>query len=461
MAQLLWLKNDLRLHDHAGFTLAAQSNEPLAVVYILPQAWLQDDAQGLNRLGAPKARFLQQCLHDVDAQLQAMGQRLQVFVGNPVAVLRELCERHHISQILTAEAPAPEEQTDIAALNKHGISVQTYAAQTLFTAAQLQIFAKRYPAPFTKFRIQVEQDTRYWRIAAPLSQTISHLPELLDLHAPSVDVFKSECHAKHHDLPIQRDWQHGGERAGLAWWQGYLTERHLDHYKSTRNQMLGDACSSKLSAYLAWGCLSVRQVWHDIVAYEAKFGTNQERYWLRFELLWREYFHWSMRHYGSDLFQYRGLAQWRAAPVQDAARWQAWCNAATGVPMVDAGLRELQQTGYVSNRLRQNMASYYVHQLQLDWRWGAAYFEQYLIDYDVASNYGNWAYLAGVGHDPRPQRQFNLNHQLRQYDPNLAHIRHWLPELNHVSLKRIVAHQTAADILVSYPQPVVAAPDGG
>lgn len=129
--------------------------------------------------------------------------------------------------------------------------------------------------------------------------------------------------------------------------------------------------------------------------------------------------------------------------------------------MVDAGLRELQQTGYVSNRLRQNMASYYVHQLQLDWRWGAAYFEQYLIDYDVASNYGNWAYLAGVGHDPRPQRQFNLNHQLRQYDPNLAHIRHWLPELNHVSLKKIVAHQTAADILPSYPQPVVAAPDGG
>lgn len=463
MAQLLWLRNDLRLHDHAGFALARQQATTLAVVYIVPQHWLQPDAHGMQRLGEAKKRFLQQCLYDLSLRLQAMGLQLQVFCGHPPTVLAQLVAAHGIQCVLTAEAQAPEEQAWMTALQQQGIAVHSYSVQTLFSAQQVQALGSTYPSPFTRFRQLVEAHPHDWQIEPPQQAAPLKLPAL-PLATPQADFLPTESHTLAGQVGStagnpQPDWRYGGETAALAWWQHYLLQqRAIDHYKQTRNQLLGEANSSKLSAYLAWGCLSVRQVWHDIVAYEAAHGSSESRYWLRFELLWREYFHWSMRHHGSRLFRYRGLAITRAPASGSTPHWQAWCSARTGIPMVDAGLLELQQTGYVSNRLRQNMASYFIHQLRLDWRLGAAWFEQYLLDFDVASNYGNWAYLAGVGHDPKPQRQFNLNWQLQQYDPDLSHIRRWLPQLAACSLHQVQQHQNRMQVLPDYPAPVVALP---
>ena len=246
----------------------------------------------------------------------------------------------------------------------------------------------------------------------------------------------------------------GGEDAGIRWITDYLWEsRAIRHYKTTRNQLTGLQYSSHLSPYLAWGALSARYVWHQILRYEQEFGADEHSYWLRYELLWREYFHWTLRRVGKRYFGKRNI------PISNPEHWQRWCEGRTGIPMVDAGIEELKQSGFVSNRLRQNMASYLIHDLKLDWRLGAAFFEQHLVDFDPASNWGNWGYIAGFNPTQPNQHQshvFDLNWQLERYDPELKHIRTWIPELAAVDLHQIQRHQSGDRLLNSYPAPLAA-----
>src|SRR5690606_6199635 len=242
---------------------------------------------------------------------------------------------------------------------------------------------------------------------------------------------------------------HGGEDAGLRHLAAYLgQENALRHYKDTRDQSCtapasqadrphsGSRFASQLSPWLAWGALSVRQVWAGIQRWESIHNADEHSGWLKKELLWREYFHWTLRLKGAAVFHNP-----QPKPLDDS-RWRAWCTARTGYPAIDAGLRELLHTGYSSNRMRQWLASLLIHQLGLDWRLGAAFFEQHLIDFDVASNWGNWAYIAGSGQDPRGGRFFKLNKQLELYDPQLLHLQQWLPELGPLTLTQVLQHQS-------------------
>ncbi|NVK39895.1 MAG: DASH family cryptochrome [Oceanospirillaceae bacterium] len=451
--QLIWLRNDLRLHDQPAFRIAKARQEPLAVVFILPGHWLQTDRQGLDRLGAAKARFLRQSLDDLDAQLQRSGLGLTVLSGDPVALLRRW-HRQSAFHLITQAAQAPEEGAWLRALADAGISIETVENQTLFDSEQIAPLLAGWPKSFTAFRHRVESG---------LEPRVPRAPESLSA-APAEPPFDAAVRwPGGSDTEEGRSQFRGGERAGLERLDDYLWRRRaLDHYRDSRNQLIGRDFASQLSPWLAWGCLSVREVWHQIRRYEARYGEDEQRYWLRFELLWREFFHCSMRHYGRLLFRRDGLA---ARPLPEtrfqASYWHAWCQGRTGVPMVDAGLRELTATGYCSNRLRQNLASYLIHQLGLDWRLGARFFERHLIDFDVASNQGNWAYIAGAGQDPRQGRRFDLNWQLRRYDPALMHIRHWLPELADIDIESIIAHQSGRRLLSCYPAPVVSVPEGG
>jgi len=450
--QVLWLRNDLRLHDHEGFRLAIQNGSPLAVVFILPQHWLEEDAYGMTRLGSAKAHFLRASLIDLHRQLEDQTIDLHMYLGDPVDILTRL--RDEICgnmRLITSVAQAPEEAAWLSTLAEYDMEIETYESQTLFTEQQMEALLQDFPASFSKFRKTVESNADNWCVPE------STPPSRLSIHEHAL---RTEAHISwpSSDYAVRLEFQ-GGERAGLHWLEDYLwQEKAIAHYKDTRNQLRGRYSSSHLSLWLAWGCLSPRFVWHEILKYEASYGSNEQTYWLRFELLWREYFHWSLRVHGRKLFYPGGLQGNRATHSFSEPHWQAWCHANTGLPMVDAGLRELRHTGFVSNRLRQNMASYFIHQLKLDWRLGARWFEMYLADFDVASNYGNWAYIAGCGHDPRPVREFNLNKQLQQYDPELKHIKCWCPEVDNFSLQEILDHQSNRTLIQSFPKPMVTVP---
>jgi deoxyribodipyrimidine photo-lyase len=217
----------------------------------------------------------------------------------------------------------------------------------------------------------------------------------------------------------------GGQSHALAHLQSYLTPPWPDRYKQTRNALQGLHTSSHWSPGLATGAVSARTVWAALHAYEQQHGANDGTYWLWFELLWRDNFRFLHLQHGRQLYAARGLSS-LPRPKHFPKDFQRWCDGNTGEPIVDAGMRELASTGYTSNRMRQIVASYLVHDLSCDWRAGAAWFESQLIDFDIYSNQGNWLYISGRGTDPRAGRRFNPTKQTQDHDPQGRYRRQWL-----------------------------------
>ena len=258
----------------------------------------------------------------------------------------------------------------------------------------------------------------------------------------------------------------GGETAGLERLRYYLWETDLvKDYKETRNGLIGSDYSSKFSAWLAQGCLSPKMIYHELKKYEAERGANKSTYWLFFELLWRDFFRLMGKKYEEKIFLKGGTKD--DAPDGLRNNWQhfrPWLEGETGVPFIDANMRELNLTGFMSNRGRQNVASFLVKDLKINWQMGAEYFESMLIDYDVTSNWGNWNYVAGVGSDPREDRYFNIVKQARRYDPQGDYVRLWVPELSdlptdfiHIPDQMQFAEQEEHDVKIGshYPKAIV------
>ena len=207
----------------------------------------------------------------------------------------------------------------------------------------------------------------------------------------------------------------------------FFKSKCISKYKETRHQMVGADYSSKFSAWLAMGCISPRFIYQELKKYETQFEANDSTYWLIFELLWRDYFRFMMKKHQQQFFLLNGIQTPKLeSKAIDLELLQKWINGKTGNDFIDANMIELKLTGFMSNRGRQNVASYFCNELELDWRYGAAYFEQQLIDYDVCSNWGNWAYIAGVGNDPRGNRYFNVEKQADDYDKKRVYRNLWL-----------------------------------
>ena len=222
----------------------------------------------------------------------------------------------------------------------------------------------------------------------------------------------------------------GDEASGLARLRNYCLESDgLHHYKQRRNGLVGTEFSSKFSPYLAIGSLSVRRIWQTVLDYQARCGADEGSEWMKQELLWREFFLWTAQRHGASFGAPGGLQNRRVDAIEDRELFERWCRGRSGHPLIDAQLNELMSTGYLSNRGRQWVASHFINELRLPWTWGARFFEWWLIDAQPALNTGNWAYLAGVGNDPRsfngPPRRFDLERQVRLYDPEEMHRRRW------------------------------------
>merc|ERR1712048_889996 len=225
--------------------------------------------------------------------------------------------------------------------------------------------------------------------------------------------------------------------------------------------LIGTSYSTKFSSWLANGSLSPRKVYHEVKNYEKAKVANDSTYWCIFELIWRDFFKFVAWKCGTKMFRVTGIMNRTMPWKTDSDLFEKWSQGETGVPFVDANMRELLHTGWMSNRGRQNVASFLTKDLGLDWRMGAEWFESLLLDHDVTSNYGNWNYVAGVGNDPRP-RKFNVVKQGVDYDQKGEYIKLWLPELN--SLHNVHAPWTLSEsewsrMRISYPLPVVMAPE--
>jgi deoxyribodipyrimidine photo-lyase len=240
----------------------------------------------------------------------------------------------------------------------------------------------------------------------------------------------------YHSTATESDFV-GGEAEGNLHVERYFNSQHPSTYKQTRNGLDGMDYSTKFSPWLSLGCISVRRIVQRLKQYESEIIANNSTYWIYFELLWREYFQWYGEQYGEKMTAFSGIKD--HAPITSfyPERFQKWCQGKTPYPIVNACMKQLKATGYMSNRGRQLVASCFVHELSLDWRYGAAYMEQQLIDFDLGSNWGNWQYLAGVGADPRGHRQFDLEKQTHIYDPKQQFIHRWQGQCDNLPLDSI------------------------
>jgi len=411
---LLWFTHNLRLDDNPAIE-AALDSEQLICLFVVEPSWFRANRYSLHSLGSHRRAFLQQTLDDLDAGLRQRGQRLLLWHDTPLETLTRLVPKAEVSRVITAEHPGHYERHTLKQLQSRfpHLKIESVAAQTLFSQQQLPFAVSELPDSFSSFRRKVEK--RKLEPAAALCAPEQMPPPV----PPSQD--------KVTELPNPEAPSHffGGETGAQAQLDYYFGGSLPASYKETRNGLDGWDYSSKFSAWLANGSLSPRRLWQRIDQYEAEVVANESTYWLKFELLWREYFQWYGMRYGAKLFKLQG--PFNRSPLTSfyPERFKAWCEGTTPYPIVNAAMRQLNATGYMSNRARQLVASAFVHELGLDWRYGAAYFEQQLIDYDVASNWGNWQYLAGVGADPRGHRKFDLDKQTKIYDPQQAFIRAW------------------------------------
>ena len=424
---VVWFKTDLRLHDNETLFKAIAQGDSIVPVYCFDESHFTNSEFGFQKTGSYRAQFLLESLVDLDNNLRKLGSGLLILNGAPEVEIPKIVSRFKASKVVAKREVAFEErQTESnvqEALFKLKCEFQTFSTSTLYHAEDLPFTIKDIPDVFTNFRKKTEKEAIIRpsfespsTIKSPIIETLK-LPSLLDLGLLFQKI----------DSRAALDFK-GGESKAIERLNHYFFEsKCISNYKETRNGLVGADYSSKFSAWLALGCISPRFIYQELKQYEAEFGANDSTYWLVFELLWRDYFRFMMKKHQSKFFQPTGIKNNGDRKVNnDIQKLQDWIEGTTGVDFVDANMIELKLTGFMSNRGRQNVASYLCNDLKLDWRLGAAYFEQQLIDYDVSSNWGNWAYLAAVGNDPRENRYFNIEKQAAIYDNKNSYRELWL-----------------------------------
>lgn len=421
---IVWFRNDLRIADNAVLTKASEHADKVIGLYCFDPRHFEKNRFGFKKIEKYRTGFLIESIHNLKAQLDALNIDLLVYHDLPENVIPKICEANQITDIYLQKEWTQEEVDTENTVKAQTTDVNWHHIynQFLYHPEDINFDVSKTPQVFTVFRKKLEKyiDIREESPTTKLSQfnrieNNTSIPNLSDL---SFVDFKSHPNSA---FPFK-----GGETEAINRLNDYFFKtKKLGFYKKTRNGLAGVDYSSKFSPWLANGCISARTIYWKIKQFEKEHFKNQSTYWLIFELIWRDYFKYVSLKYGNQIFKLEGLLQKDYEWSKNQNQLQKWINGETQSDFVNANMIELKETGWMSNRGRQNVASYFAKELELDWRIGASYFESLLLDYDVHSNYGNWMYVAGVGNDPR-DRKFNVQLQAERYDASGKFRRIWL-----------------------------------
>ncbi len=461
---LFWHRRDLRLADNLGLAAAAAATRALTGVVVLDPAELNAEAM------APARRwFLIESLRELDERWRAAGSRLVVLQGDPLALLPRLAIASGAAVVAWNRGVEPAERERdrrvAAALQGEGVKVLADWDQLLVPPELLRTGGGdpyRVYGPFLRnWRGQVE------RRAAAAELDLQPAPQgLLDLDPaalPRPELWQ---------IPTQLEAQpfagadlcpcRPGEAAALTQLQAFCDggrggDGPISAYEPARN-IPSEAGTSALSAALALGTLSPRQAWS--AAQQARQLARSDEALASItvwepELAWREFYQQALFHF-PELADGPYRPQWRHFPWQnDPQRLEAWQEGLTGMPIIDAAMRQLSASGWMHNRCRMIVASFLVKDLICDWRLGESHFMAHLVDGDLAANNGGWQWSASSGMDPKPLRIFNPATQASKFDPEASYIRHWLPELRHVASRDLISGDIAPLERRGYPEPIV------
>ncbi|KAL8153131.1 hypothetical protein V2J09_010891 [Rumex salicifolius] len=461
---IVWFRNDLRVLDNETLFRAWVSSQSVLPVYCVdPRLFGTTHFFDFPKTGALRAHFLIESLVDLKQNLRKHGLDLLITQGTPEEILPSLANAFGAHTVFTQKETCSEElgaerkvRNALTELNilpqgfnqRRSCKLELVWGTTLFHLEDLPFDAHNLPDVYTQFRKSVESTSNVRGcIKMPLS--LGPTPEIEDWG--TIPTLQQLVHDYDDEKVRKGSIFLGGESASLARIHDYFWKKDLlKSYKVTRNGMLGPDYSTKFSPWLANGCLSPRLIYEEVKRYEKERISNDSTYWVLFELIWRDYFRFLSVRYGNSIFQLETrvlishLTTTKATPLlysggprkqdktwsRDKTLFECWRDGKTGYPLIDANMKELSTTGFMSNRGRQIVCSFLVRDMGIDWRMGAEWFETCLLDYDPCSNYGNWTYGAGVGNDPREDRYFSIPKQV--YDADGEYVAFWLPELRHL-----------------------------
>ena len=479
---LFWHRRDLRLVDNLGLVAAMKVTPAVTGVFLLDHA-AAPDSTGRNEdylLDAPARRwFLAESLQELEIHWRKAGSRLLIMSGDPATLFP------HLARLLQAEAvvwnrdvePMSRERDrrTAAALQSSGFRVLVGWDQLLIPPDQLYTKSgcpyRVYGAFWRSWRRQMESKDQV--ISRDYVEDSLAPHNLLDLppeieqglnHCKSITAALLHGHAclesllkKHGFGGVSFCPCRPGEKAAYQQLRMFCDDGPLLRYELKRN-FPGDTGTSCLSAALRFGTISPRQVWAAArQAYKLIYRPEQAKAictWEQ-ELAWREFYQQALFHF-PELANGPYRVRWKAFRWDNhIIRFRAWCDGLTGVPIVDAAMRQLQESGWMHNRCRMIVASFLVKDLICDWRWGEKAFINLLVDGDLAANNGGWQWSASSGMDPKPLRIFNPAIQAAKFDPDASYIRRWLPEIAHVATSDLLSGVIAAAERHGYPEPLV------
>lgn len=417
---IIWFRQDQRLSDNEAVHTACREHAEVLPVLVVDPKQHPNCPIGVDRSGKFRRKFMVEGMNDLDQRLRSKGSALHVEMGEPSEVLATIAERWGAEAVYATRHHAWEEQQQEERV-RAALPLRIFETHTLLHPDDLPFVLADLPNVFTTFRKKVEKE---WVVREPFPA-----PEMI--RSPEAWLGSARlAHAlPYTSFDVDRravlDFR-GGRTAALERLSHYCAfPARLGRYKATRNALLGADSSGKFSPWLASGAISAREVYRAVKEHEHSFGASEHTYWMVFELLWRDMFQFTAAKQGRALFQHSGSRNEEVDGTWGKERFLAWCEGRTGQPFIDANMRELAATGWMSNRGRQNVASYLVHDLGLDRRMGAWWFEHLLLDYDPCSNWGNWQYVAGVGNGLSEGRRFDPVRQASMYDPEGAYVNKW------------------------------------
>ena len=422
---LIWFRNNLRINDNCSLYRAIQSDKKIIAVYFFDPKHFSKDRFGFQKTDKFRAKFLHETVTNLQQNLKDLNITLLTYFDHPENKMIKLCEEFCIKTIYTQKEWTKEEVSTKKLIQQtlpERIDFIEDYDQFLFHPNSVTKNYSNIPDVFSVFRKKLEKTVK-----VEIEKKCTQLSASNLIENPTKIPALKELGFKNFYIPIKTAFPFiGGENEALKRLENYFFEtKRVAFYKKTRNGLIGKDYSTKFSPWLANGSLSARTIYWKIREFETKFGANQSTYWVIFELIWRDYFKYISLKYDSKIFSIGGILERNYQWNSDAKIIEKWINGETKDDFVNANMLELKETGWMSNRGRQNVASYFAKELLQDWRIGAAYFESMLLDFDVHSNYGNWMYVAGVGNDPR-DRKFNTRFQAERYDPNHQYRKLWL-----------------------------------
>lgn len=411
---IFWFRRDLRLHDNAGLFYALKDGNPVLPVFIFDKEILDQ----LEDKADKRVAFIHAALLEMQQQLMKLNSSLEVYYGTPAAIFSDLIQNYKVEKVFTNHDYEPyakkrDEQVS-KFLQNNQVSFHTYKDQVIFEKNEV---LKDNGDPYTVFTPY----SRKWK---------SSLTDFFLSSYPAEKYFKNFYNQPPKSIPALKDI--GFEQADYPFPSKELKDEIIKKYGQTRDFPGVENGTSRLGVHLRFGTVSTREI--------ARLAKSLNETYLN-ELIWREFYQMILWHYpkvgeGHAFKPEFENIKWR----NNEEEFAKWCEGMTGYPIVDAGIRELNATGFMHNRVRMVAASFLIKHLLIDWRWGEAYFAKKLLDYDLASNNGGWQWVSGSGCDAAPYfRVFNPSLQAIKFDKGLSYIKKWIPELNDFA----------------YPQPMV------